>query len=92
MTNKQEISAFKAVSKIEGHNKAGGIFVVEFEKKDKTLRQMTCTYSKKAQNTKVAKDASSYITVYDVIAGGYRTVNYATLKHVVLGKDVYKVV
>lgn len=90
--DKTEVSIFKLIEKIGKWKKANGIFVVEFEKKDGTLRQMTCSYDPAVQNKKVAKDSSSYITVFDVIAGGFRTLNYATIKHVVLGKEIFKAV
>jgi len=62
----------------------GKFFTVVFIKKDGTLRTMNCrTGVKKHLKGGVSTlDASQYLTVYDLQAGGYRAVNYSTIQSV----------
>jgi hypothetical protein len=74
----------------------GKFFTAVFKKKDGSIRELNgrlgvTAYLKGGEN-KVVKPSNSYVTVYDVQAKGYRTLNLATLEELRLGGKVYKVV
>lgn len=61
-------------------------FTVTFTKKDGTLRTMNCRLGVKKHLKGGQKsyndDNFNYVTVYDLVKGGYRTVNLDTIKSV----------
>jgi hypothetical protein len=71
------------------------IFSVIFEKKDKTLREMVCRLGVKKHlkggEKKYDTDALNYLTVYDMQAEGYRTINVNTLKQIKVDGVVYDI-
>ncbi len=78
-------------------NSTGGrFFTAVFKKKDGSRRVMNgrigvTSYLKGGRNN-VVKPDNSYLTMYDVHAKGYRTLNLATLEELHLHGAVYKVV
>ena len=74
----------------------GKFFTAEFHKKDGTVRKMNARlgvkkYLKGGEN-KVEGIDRPYITVYDVKAKGYRTINLHTTEKIKFGKEVWEVV
>ena len=73
----------------------GKIFSCEFIKKDGSLRKMVARIGVK-KNLKGGKNGvsekNSLITVYDMIAGGYRMINLATVQAVRVNRIAYEVV
>ena len=67
---------------------AGKFFVVEFVKKDKSLRRMCCRLGVKKGLTGTGRtwEKDNLITVYDMEAHQYRNVNLKTLKSFRCGK------
>lgn len=67
-------------------NTKGKIFTVSFRKKDGSIREMNCRLGVKKHLRSKKPMASTtshiekYVTVYDMQAKGYRTVNLSTLK------------
>ena len=66
----------------------GKFFVVEFVKKDKSLRRMCCRLGVKKGLTGTGRtwEKDNLITVYDMEAHQYRNVNLKTLKSFRCGK------
>jgi hypothetical protein len=62
------------------------IFSVTFVKKDGTLREMTCrvgvTKHLKGGELKYSPESLNYLTVFDMQAQDYRTININTLKKI----------
>jgi hypothetical protein len=62
------------------------IFSVTFVKKDGTLREMTCrvgvTKHLKGGELKYSPESLNYLTVFDMKAQDYRTININTLKKI----------
>ncbi len=71
------------------------IFAVVFQKKDGTLREMVCrlgvTKHLKGGEKKYDTDALNYLTVYDMQAEGYRTINVNTLKKIKVDGVTYDI-
>lgn len=69
------------------------IFSVIFQKKDGTLREMVCrlgvTKHLKGGELKYSPEDFNYLTVYDMQAEGYRTINVNTLKRIKLDGVTY---
>ena len=79
---------------IKGLN--GSFFSVVFIKKDGTLREMNCRngvrkHLKGGTNNVVSPDRP-YLTVYDLIKQGYRTINLSTVQTVKANNKVYSVI
>ena len=72
----------------------GKIFRVVFRKKDGTLRKMVCRRGVKKHlkggENKVEAPDRPYMTVFDLQAGGYRTVNTDTVLSIKAGGREYK--
>jgi len=89
----ETLSRFKVDEIIKSTH--GKIFSCEFIKKDGTLRKMVARIGVK-KNLKGGKNGvsekNSLVTVHDMIAGGYRMINLATVQAVRANKTVYKVV
>ena len=70
----------------------GKFFTVEFTKKDGTLRKMTARLGVKKHlkgGSKSFNDADfNYLTVFDLVKKGYRTVNLNTVTSLKCGKDL----
>jgi hypothetical protein len=78
------------------NNTGGRFFTAVFKKQDGSKRVMNGRtgvkrYLKGGVN-RVVKPSNSYITMFDVHARGYRTLNLATLEELHLNGAVYKVV
>lgn len=60
------------------------IFTVKFRKKDGTLRTMNCRLDvkKHLKGGKKLYNKSNLVTVYDLKANGYRTINLDTLQEI----------
>ncbi len=73
----------------------GKIFSCEFIKKDGSLRKMVARLGVQ-KNLKGGKNGvsekNSLITVYDMIAGGYRMINLATLQALKISGTQYEVI
>jgi hypothetical protein len=73
----------------------GKIFSCEFVKKDGSLRKMVARLGV-AKNLKGGRNGASaknaLITVYDMVAGGYRMINLSTLTALKVAGVTYKVV
>jgi hypothetical protein len=69
------------------------IFSVVFIKKDGSEREMVCRLGVKKHlaggEKKYDTDALNYLTVYDMQAEGYRTINVNTLKRIKLDGVTY---
>jgi hypothetical protein len=82
----------KTKLKTQGNKIMSCIFI----KKDQTERKMTFRFGVKKYlkggSNKVEAEDRSYITVYDMKAQGYRTLNLRTLKQVKIAGLQYKVV
>jgi len=75
-------------------NSNGKFFSVAFRKKDDSIRLMNCRtgvkkYLKGGEN-KVEAPGRPYVTVFDVQAKGYRTVNVDTIQSVKINGKIYK--
>ena len=62
----------------------GQFFTVVFTKKDGTVRTLNGRIGvrKNLKNTGTVRASDDYITVYDVHAGGYRSVNKNTIRSI----------
>jgi len=71
---------------------AGKFFVVEFIKKDKSLRRMRARLGVKKGLTGTGRrwEKDNLITVYDIEAHQYRHVNLSTMKSFKCGNVVWK--
>lgn len=71
------------------------IFSVEFTKKDGSLRKMVCRLGvkKHLRGGTLGYDAEAlnYLTVFDMDAGEYRTININTLRSITLDGVTYEV-
>jgi len=89
----QTVSRYKVDEVIKSTH--GKIFSCEFIKKDGSLRKMVARLGVH-KNLKGGKNGvsekNSLITVYDMIAGGYRMINLATVQAVRANRTAYKVV
>jgi hypothetical protein len=93
-SNKRKLARVHAEAYIK--NTDGKFFTAVFKKKDGSKRVMNgrigvTRYLKGGEN-KVVRPDNSYITMFDVHAQGYRTLNLATLEELHLNGAVYKVV
>ena len=70
----------------------GKFFVVEFVKKDKSLRRMRARLGVKKGLTGTGRtwDKDNLITVYDMEAHGYRNLNLETMRIFKCGNVVWK--
>ena len=71
------------------------IFSVVFEKKDGTLREMTCRLGVK-KHLKVGElsydpEEKNYLVVFDMQSEGYRTININTLKKIKFEGVTYEI-
>lgn len=84
------ISRTKAIDIIQGSG--GKFFSVKFTKKDGSLREMSCQYSKDSTPSPLG-----YVTVKDLVAtrnnltSEYRNINLQTLQEIKLSNVIYKV-
>jgi len=74
----------------------GGKFVsVEFVKKDGSLRKMTgrfgVTKHLKGGVNRVVNESNAYMTIYDTVNKGYRTINLETIQRLNVGGVAYEV-
>jgi len=94
MSKNRKITSEHAESLIK--NSLGLFFTVDFVKANGTLRRLNgrLHVTKGVKGTGAAYSASDYgyLTVYDVQAKAYRTVNLATLRRVSLDGASYTVV
>lgn len=71
------------------------IFSVTFEKKDGTLREMTCRLDVKKHLKGGEKtydtEAANHLTVFDMQKKGYRTININTLKRLTVDGVSYDI-
>jgi hypothetical protein len=74
---------------------ANKIFSVVFTKKDGSEREMVCRLGVKKHlkggEKKYDTDALNYLTVYDMQAEGYRTINVNTLKRIKVDGVTYDI-
>ena len=87
------VSRYKTVELL--HQTHGKIFSCEFIKKDGSVRKMIARLGVQ-KNLKGGKNGvsekNSLITVYDMIAGGYRMINLATLQALKISGTQYEVI
>jgi len=70
---------------IKEAGKNGKIFTVNFIKKDGSERVMTCRLGVKKHlkgGVSTTTHIPEYVTVYDVVAKGYRTINLETVSRI----------
>ena len=88
-----QVSRFKTMELIKATN--GKIFACEFIKKDGSLRKMVARLAV-AKNLKGGKNGASeknsLMTVWDMVAGGYRMINLSTLTALKVAGVTYEVV
>jgi len=94
MKQYETLARVRAESVIKQTN--GKFFTAVFEKKNGDTRVMNARlgvekYLQGGEN-KVVKPSNSYMTVFDVQAGGYRTLNLGTLQELHTQGKNYKVV
>ncbi|BAF73356.1 SH3 beta-barrel fold-containing protein [Sulfurovum sp. NBC37-1] len=88
-----QVSRFKVLKIINDTN--GKIFAVQFTKKDGTLRMMLARLGVQKDlkgGNNGASEKNSLITVWDMVANGYRMVNLETLLTLKVGGVRYEVV
>lgn len=70
----------------------GKFFVVQFIKKDSTVRRMVCRLGVKKGLTGTGRtwEKENLITVYDVVNKGYRNVNLETVQSIKCGKVLFE--
>ena len=70
----------------------GKFFVVQFVKKDLTVRRMVCRLGVKKWLTGTGRtlEKENLITVYDVVNKGYRNVNLETIQSIKCGKVLFE--
>lgn len=69
----------------------GKFFTVRFVKKDATIRTMNCRLGvkKHLHNGTSKVDQNDFVTVYDMVAGGYRNINLSTVQSIKFkGKEI----
>jgi hypothetical protein len=88
-----QLSKFKTDGVIKATK--GKIFSCTFTKKDGTLRKMVARLGV-AKNLKGgvngANDKNSLVTVFDMVAGGYRMINLSTLATLRAGGVAYEII
>jgi len=88
-----QISRFKVLKIINDTN--GKIFAVRFIKKDGSIRMMLARLGVKHNlkgGTNGASEKNSLITVWDMVANGYRMVNLETLISLKVSGREYEVI
>ena len=78
-------------------DKVEGKFIgVTFIKKDGTIRRLNGRFGVHKYLVgginKVSKNSNSYLTIYDVKAKGYRTINLDTIQSIRMNKELIEVV
>ena len=90
-----QISARRAIEFLSNETQ-GRIFSVYFKKKDNTMREMICRRGVKRHlsggSLRYDAEAKSLLTVYDMVAKGYRMVNFKTLVSFNIGGETFLVV
>ncbi|WP_151900552.1 SH3 beta-barrel fold-containing protein [Sulfurimonas hydrogeniphila] len=88
-----QVSRYKTAELIKATN--GKIFACEFIKKDGSFRKMVARLGV-AKNLKGGKNGvsnkNSLVTVWDMLAGGYRMINLSTLTALKVAGVKYEVV
>ena len=88
-----QVSRYKTVELIKATN--GKIFACEFIKKDGSVRKMIARLGV-AKNLKGGKNGASeknsLMTVWDMMAGGYRMINLETIQRLKVSGLTYEVI
>lgn len=90
----EQITREEAVNTI--HKTKNSIFTVTFVKKDGSLRKMNCRkgvkkYLKGSGKPSTTHHIPKYITVFDMVKKGYRTINVTTIQALNIAGQSYEV-